>query len=139
MWCVPESVELSEGLVHLRGRASRGRDRGADPLQLGLQGPDAGLQGGGLARAGGGGGPPAGKLLQAQTEVPDLGLQVEVAQGAGLTDGEGVAVTSAAHVAAWPADPQATHTLSCLPVAASQKGPCSGTATGCTNRRERTR
>ena len=132
MWCIPESVVLSEGLVHLRRRAWRERDGGADPLQLGLQGVDAGLQGGGMAQAGD---RPPRELLQAQAEVPDLTLQVKVAQGAGLAGGEGVAVAPAAHVAAWPADPQTTHTYPCLPVAAPQKGPCSGTATRCTTMR----
>lgn len=126
---VPEFVDLRERFVHWVGRADGQRDRGADQLQLGLQGGDAGVQARGRSRARGGGGPLAPELVQAQAEVADLALQGEVAKGTRFAGGEGVTVAPAAHVAARPCDAQAAHTHACLRVAAPRDDPSRGTGT----------
>jgi len=123
--CVPQFVDLRERFVHWVGRAEGQRDRGADQLQLGLHGGDAGVR----ARGRGGGGPLAPELVQAQAEVADLALQGEVAEGTRFAGGEGVTVAPAAHVAARPRGAQAAHTHTCLLVAAPRDNPSSGTGT----------
>lgn len=120
---LPEVLQQGKLIIHFPHSADRKGDRVSDVLQAALQSPDTTSQVCGTATASWWCGGDIGReLTKSLAQVLALGVQAEVAGGAGLASWEGQTVTTIAGITAKSSDAGATQTGSGLFVTALWEG-----------------